>query len=620
MLCIWQLETGKKQDLPHLPAPIDDLVVSPKGASYAIRLADNSIMVLSTSELKPTANIAGIQTQYISVTADIERQLVEKVDTRTQSDNPYDAIRRTPAALNPIDPTQLLMAVPSSISRTEVNATHLPTPYLQTFDFLQARHISRQAITRNNATTFMNNPNAQRIQEPNVRFIEVSHDGKWLATVEEWMPPKADVKILSPDNAGVADERSLRMETYLKFWSWNDKLHGGVWQLETRIDTPHLFSDALTPGRIFGLTSEPNGDGFATIGEDGFARIWKPKTRLRDGVIVRGASGKGLVSWSAQHIVELDNHPSASDLEFDFPSIPRSVHGTVAYSEDGSLLVASLAQPESSVAPVVHFINTITGEVKQRKTGLYSNGLVAMGIVDRHLIILSDSLNVWDIVSNEHVYGFTIHPPQARLTTPRIESNHLAVNRSERSFAVSLITKRKGKAANSKVQIFTLDKPNPILSTKISSPVTALIAIPRARGFTAITSTAEVYVLGPSGGSLILPSLVNTVSAQRAAAAAAAGLTEGVGLAADALGEGADATTTEALIAALVSHEDTDADGMDIDGDNEEPGNDKPVVRPQQLAQVFDAGPGFALPPVRQLFDAVVRLYARKPRTAEVVA
>ena len=46
--------------------------------------------------------------------------------------------------------------------------------------------------------------------------------------------------------------------------------------------------------------------------------------------------------------------------------------------------------------------------------------------------------------------------------------------------------------------------------------------------------------------------------------------------------------------------------------------NDKPVVRPEQLQQIFDSGPSRALPPVKDLFNAVVNLYARKPRVVPV--
>jgi NET1-associated nuclear protein 1 (U3 small nucleolar RNA-associated protein 17) len=46
----------------------------------------------------------------------------------------------------------------------------------------------------------------------------------------------------------------------------------------------------------------------------------------------------------------------------------------------------------------------------------------------------------------------------------------------------------------------------------------------------------------------------------------------------------------------------------------EEGEDDRPVVRPEQLASIFDVGQSFAMPPVADMFSAVVGLYGRKPR------
>lgn len=51
----------------------------------------------------------------------------------------------------------------------------------------------------------------------------------------------------------------------------------------------------------------------------------------------------------------------------------------------------------------------------------------------------------------------------------------------------------------------------------------------------------------------------------------------------------------------------------EMDDDN------KPVVRPEQPAQVSDVGPSFALLPVSDIFGAVVRFYTRKPRAVSCV-
>ncbi|KAJ8611610.1 hypothetical protein MRB53_037834 [Persea americana] len=60
-LVLWQLATGIKQFLPNLTANILRIVVNAAGDRYALCMADNSIMVLSTSERKPVANFSGLQ-------------------------------------------------------------------------------------------------------------------------------------------------------------------------------------------------------------------------------------------------------------------------------------------------------------------------------------------------------------------------------------------------------------------------------------------------------------------------------------------------------------------------------------------------------------------------------
>jgi hypothetical protein len=45
--------------------------------------------------------------------------------------------------------------------------------------------------------------------------------------------------------------------------------------------------------------------------------------------------------------------------------------------------------------------------------------------------------------------------------------------------------------------------------------------------------------------------------------------------------------------------------------------DDAPVVRQQQLTEIFDIGPAFALPPVEDLFEQVVGLFSRKPASTQ---
>ncbi|KAG9555631.1 WD40 repeat-like protein, partial [Aureobasidium melanogenum] len=158
VLVLWQLSTGKKQFLPHLTAEIERLTVSPNGTSYAIQLADNSVMVLSTTELKPVANFAGLQAQ----------SCIDK-NTSAQVDTEKSFLRAAAATLNPLSPDQLLLSVPSSTNESSQHTSSAaPRPFLQTYDISNDRHISRQALTRNMVTDYNKGPEGNRIKVPDV--------------------------------------------------------------------------------------------------------------------------------------------------------------------------------------------------------------------------------------------------------------------------------------------------------------------------------------------------------------------------------------------------------------------------------------------------------------------
>jgi NET1-associated nuclear protein 1 (U3 small nucleolar RNA-associated protein 17) len=51
-----------------------------------------------------------------------------------------------------------------------------------------------------------------------------------------------------------------------------------------------------------------------------------------------------------------------------------------------------------------------------------------------------------------------------------------------------------------------------------------------------------------------------------------------------------------------------------VDDDN----NEHPVVSQQQLSEIFDIGPSFALPPVEEMFYQVADLFSSKPLAQSV--
>ena len=406
VLVLWQLSTGQKQFLPHLTAAIEQLVVSPSGASYGVHLADNSIMVLSTTEFKPKTNIAGIQSRLIDLKAPPDVPILRTATTEQEDRSPMmQAISKTPAAIRATNPNQLLLSVPSSQSKKDRTDVKHSAPYLQCYDISSSHHVSRQALTRNNATDFNKGPNQVRIQEADIGHMSVSADGKWLATIEEWTPPIADVDYLSVDDDQRRDERRIRREIYLKFWLLERRKE--VWMLETRIDAPHRSADGLISGHILDLVADPTSTGFATIGEDQTVRVWSPKSRLRDGTIVRGTMGEEFVTWSCQRTIHLKRNAEY----FETLNMAAPVVGLLAYSDDGSILAAAQQFQNGYDEGEVFFINTSSGAIQDTRAGLYEQGLSALGFIDRYLIIVAETLTVWDLVDDALNFTFAAPPP-----------------------------------------------------------------------------------------------------------------------------------------------------------------------------------------------------------------
>jgi NET1-associated nuclear protein 1 (U3 small nucleolar RNA-associated protein 17) len=592
---LWQLSTGKQQHLPHLTAAIENIVVSPTGASYSVTLANNSVIVLSTTELEAKTNIIGVQARRV------DKELFPR--DSSPSSYSWDLFGPVPLVIDPKKPSQVLYSAPSSQPRNELVGFR-PEPYLQTFDLAMQHAVSKQALTRNNATDPNMAPDGRRIDEPTVKFIQISSDGKWLATVDEWIPPRDDLAYL---DEGIAqfnqEERKFRREVYLKFWEWDEK--NEQWVLGSRIDAPHFYESMGAGARVLDLVSDPSGTGFATVGEDRSLRIWRPKTRTRGGVVVHGATkGEGLVTWSAYRTTNLGC--SLDTLETGqadaISQEPRQAK--LAFSEDGSVIAAGVSDKESGV---IHIVDTSTGDVRRSVTEIDITMLSCVGILGRHMIVVSQSITVWDLVTDEVVYcvadgswsvdRFSKAAP-ARLAVnansgtfaialPHFEVNNLAKSREAQKFL-------KGAST---VGIFDPLHAKPRSETKKSNFVLSLVPEKNGQGYIALDTRSCFTRLAPDGSRLQLTTLRPKKLPQR--------------ILAGTLKEESD-----------VEEEESDRLEQDLAMLTAEDGllqseNDKPVVRPEQLQEAFEKGPSHVLPPVQDLFNAVVGLYARKPRAVE---
>lgn len=588
-------------------------------------------MVLSTSELSPKAYVGGVQAEILLHFVSPDFHLRMKEDTDSRDAEASLRVPAVPATINPANPSQVLVAAPSYES---FSGGDRGSPYLQTVDIATAHHVNRQALTRTNITISNLGPEGNKLVEPTLTFVKVSCDGQWLASVDEWTPPVQDLEPLVSSYDDLDSEVQRRREIYIKFWAWNsaDK----QWALVTAITTPHIFDG--NAGRILDLQADPREPRFVTIGEDGSVRLWESKPRLRGGLIVQGENGNPIKDWICSEVVRLERPELLGDSRpRRFYSPKPSVTAHLAYSTDGSALAASRPALEGEGLGVVHFIDTTTVEIHYSRSGLYSGQLIAMGFVERYLITISDELRVWDTVEDCLLHGFTLQS-SALFVAHRAKMTHLAVNPVDHTFAVSLpvvnlgahesLTPRALRKASSQIIVFDPKQPAPVFDFNSTSFVTALLPQVGKPGYVTINAAAELRTLHPRNTAL-------------------AALDES---------EQAPAPTPNTPSSALDTLTDTRSEGMPRLGgikvgpitlrddrsedDDNEPATPRPrlqqttgapwvmsaqddthevdddgvpVVRPEQLAEVFDLGPAYSLPPVGELFEQVALLYSKKP-------
>lgn len=446
VLVIWNLDTNQQQYLPHLSSEIMNISVSPKGSSYALRLSDNSVMVLSTANLDAMTNISGFAGKQSSENA-------------------------LTAALHPTSPDRLLVAVSKSIFRKDQSATAL-----QTYDLNTDRELGRQALTRNSTTVVTTQSSASANLEPNVTHICLSADGKWLATLEEWHADPQDldgVTLTSEDNVD-----DFGAESCLKIWLYNEQQ--SEWELVNRIDNPHSRGSI----KVLALESSPCRNEFATAGADGKVKIWRPRARVRDGVAVRNESGEQLYNWSQMFIISCAFSPAVGDS------------AALAYSPDGTVIGASWSQP-SALPRWTYFLDSDLGRICHSTPDLLSHGPASMVFSDRYLVSLSDTVCIYDTVS-----GTTIS--KTRLGSQFLGKDrrgYLASNILDGTVAVA-VNPTNGKEAGrlAIIDVKNLEK-SPLFEKKIPAQIHALLTSPSMQGYVIIDGKSKISRVRRTGST-----------------------------------------------------------------------------------------------------------------------
>ena len=464
VLVIWQLDTNQQQYLPHLTTEILNLTVSEKGSAYALRLADNSVMVLSTAELAPITNVSGLAIGQ-------QRQQVA-------------------AVMHPASSEQLLIAVPRNCLH-HTGPSFQSANQLQTWDYSADLQLHRQALTRNMITTVNIGPGGQSIREPHVAHLQISHDGQWLATIDEWYCDPNDKQGMWI--SGEDDHEHGQLEITLKFWSHNNKQ--GDWELNTRIDAPH----GITYCEVLSLATNPQKAEFASAGIDNDITIWVPRARIRDGVDVKDQSGRQLYTWSKKRTI----HASSPSPIGSQPSSAPSA--AIAYSDDGSVLAATWPH---HVSAVTYIIDCEAGLVSSRVPGLFTcssrerrSALLAFS--GRYLVVSSDKLLFYDTVDAR-----TISEYEFQDVDVRHQPGSIAVSKIDGTVAVAL--NASNRLSPSRILTFKVNATvkEPVLDRKVPGPVRALLACAATPGYVLIDGHSHIHQIrepGQPGAPSALP-------------------------------------------------------------------------------------------------------------------
>lgn len=474
-MVLWQLDTGRKQFLPHLSSPICNIVVSGSGNSYIIKLADNRVVVLSARELQPLATITSLQ--LCARSSKHPGQIIAKSS---------HASRTFAATLHPKCPDQLLITVPTSHQLTHDGITSTGAPVLQTYDIRSGSHISRQALARTNATALNIGPDGARLLTPNIEYLSVSEDGKWMATIDSWDPYPEDVEALNMNHGIYFDSG----EIYLKFWRWNET--SSLWQLVTRIDNPHLSANGSA--NVLGIASRPNGHEFATIGSDGLLRLWRPVIRQRHGM--KRDSEQAPETWKCRNTLDLRGYLKSYNV--------NSTHlssASVCFSEDGSVLAASL-QSDATDLGLTILIDVRSCCIKYSKVGVYSGDISAAAFLGCYFLIATDrSVFMWD----------TVNDVVKAIEHPELQSNNdsdpriLAVNSRTQTFATT--SKDLRKRATSKrlrksrftVQVYDVNSATLLSRFQLAKEPVALISNSHSAEYIVVDAGADVQRIGCAG-------------------------------------------------------------------------------------------------------------------------
>ncbi|KAF8922017.1 WD40-repeat-containing domain protein [Mucidula mucida] len=228
VLVIWQLESGKKEFIPRIGAPINTIALSKVGREeeYLVGLADGTYLFIGASTLQVSRSYSRIR---------LDPAVVHDGASTSTSVNP------TPLASHPASSTLIL---PSSHPSS-----------LQMFSIPSSQVISELEVSPSNRVS---RRDEKPLEPSRVELTVVSSSGDWMATVDRR-----------------EGDGTLHGEVYVKIWSWDRQV--GSWILNTRIDRPHGSQKVLDIAFSPVPPSSSSSLLLATTGADNNIKIWRLK-------------------------------------------------------------------------------------------------------------------------------------------------------------------------------------------------------------------------------------------------------------------------------------------------------------------------------------------------------
>jgi len=534
-------------------------------------------MILSTEEMKPTTYVSGIQSISFGDHPSKD-SMVRRIWQPTDQ-----IITPLVAATNPLKPSQLLLCVGNGQQAT-LGGGGPSTPQIQAFDTASFQGVMKHALARTVITEANMTNQGAPIVEPTVTKLAFSGDGKWIASVDEWRPPKGDSDIFLMGSKTKEQVRNERCEIYLKFWEAGPD--GKALELVTRVNEPHQTDH---PEVVLDLASDPRSPRFATLGGDGIVHFWSSKMRSINGAATNGSDGHHLRIWTCSRTVTL---PTAVQQDISTePTTRRPRSGALAFSGDGSILFAAFGEPSNAV---MFAIDVETGDVRETLYDVFKGEVRSIKSLGSCLVMLSEDLNVYDMVSDELLYSFALKDNSAaakRLT-------QLAVNAESRTFAIAAPVPASGqklmkKGVQSELVVFSLENPEPVFAHTFPQLITSVLPAGSSSGFMVLDSAAQIWSV--TEGSEVAP-LFQSLVDLGVSDAESGRQPVAIGLASDD-GE--------------VSDEEMKDGDDDADMETDEAFDIHPtVVAPQRLADIFNTAPAFAMPPIEDVFYQVAGLFS----------